>query len=824
MKLLVFALALFFCPRQSVFAQSATTDFLSSYHATDSVQHYFSKADPADTLPVWMNLQSCIPDPDRQGNFFSRTNASNAYSFGWRSPVPGGTGIKAVKCSVKIRIRASDMAGDCKLVYSIAKKENDVHWEGREIKNRLKGANAWTELTDEFILPAGYTNYDHQLSCYIWNNSSTVIDLDEFGISFTTIDNISFLPQLPTTERVAEGEFREIYKGSKFAIAYDKVNGSLNLIDKNGQVIWDRVMLYKKRTIPGSRAMEIPWSSYLLYEGDAPSDDGRVYRFSFRRAPVNQLQLIVSRDGNSLKIRFESKPGKASVLERQSLAFHYRVPPSRIMRVRGFEDRVNLQEEYWLGKEGAAWRSEAAEWWLYHPGKVSSLQYSSVNNVLWVNADLAEDHPLLYWPALKKSYNRKSDRSSSHYGEEDTISCEFTLFRSEDDLVMPRFLPAPYGYDGVFIWTEHADYADIRTHKAVYFGDEYLNAPSEAVGGFSGHKIPVTKSVFYANPDRVKNTEKAGFVQSEISSVRSTTGFSDFLKMLHADGSEIAIHTPEHFTTTRTMMEESLRFMADSFSTVTWIDHGYDNSPQSNREDIVCDGLLKTSPHYALDLFGKYGVRYVWNCYYEDTGVFRNAEFNSELMIPHPAFGDARPAPDFWKHLTASGELLHFRTTGTLDPENGGWWNYFLAQKRLDFLAENRGVYFAHVYPARIDSSNGFYIWRDGHFRVDPEFDKALERLSRCRDQRKLYLTTVRDYLHYREQLDKVVYSTDENGFAVVSNYSTEDIRGLTMAISSHDVSLSGAAVERKKTDDGLVFWFDLPAGQSVTIKPVMEH
>ena len=66
----------------------------------------------------------------------------------------------------------------------------------------------------------------------------------------------------------------------------------------------------------------------------------------------------------------------------------------------------------------------------------------------------------------------------------------------------------PAGYEAAYIWTEHADYTDISTNRATYFGSEKIINADSATGGFVYFNIPVTKSVFYANPDSVTN-EKA---------------------------------------------------------------------------------------------------------------------------------------------------------------------------------------------------------------------------------------------------------------------------------------------------------------------------
>ena len=58
----------------------------------------------------------------------------------------------------------------------------------------------------------------------------------------------------------------------------------------------------------------------------------------------------------------------------------------------------------------------------------------------------------------------------------------------------------PAGFEATYIWNEHADFTDIKTNRATYFGSENVIHPDNAIGGFVKYNIPVTKSVFYDNP------------------------------------------------------------------------------------------------------------------------------------------------------------------------------------------------------------------------------------------------------------------------------------------------------------------------------------
>ena len=157
----------------------------------------------------------------------------------------------------------------------------------------------------------------------------------------------------------------------------------------------------------------------------------------------------------------------------------------------------------------------------------------------------------MHFPLLGKNKNKFEDHSASVYTIGDSISSSFTFFSVEPDFINARLLTNPYGYLSSFIWTEHADFSDLRIQKAVYLGSENVNQLNDATGGFLKYSIPVTKSIFYSNPDKINNSEKAGFFPGPSASYKETPDFRNFLRLLDESGIEICLHTPDHYTCDR---------------------------------------------------------------------------------------------------------------------------------------------------------------------------------------------------------------------------------------------------------------------------------
>jgi hypothetical protein len=329
--------------------------------------------------------------------------------------------------------------------------------------------------------------------------------------------------------------------------------------------------------------------------------------------------------------------------------------------------------------------------------------------------------------------------------------------------------------------------------------------------------------VFYANPDSITNEDISnGMFTGLESTIRSDTSFYSFLKQLDGLGHEICLHTPEQFTSNRKMMMEALEFMQNEFGSPTWIDHGYNNHSENNREDLVCDGTIKKSDHYSLDLWKANGIRYLWNPYYEDYFTFEGLHFGQLLPKPHPAFGDHIPNPDYWQHLVYTEELYHWPTRSVLYVENDAQWAYLFTKTILDDLVKNLGVHINHCYPAWVDPGKGFWYKDElGTIVARQGFNQTLQLMATYRDEGKLNLTTIGNFMDYQVNLSNVSYHLLPDGRIRLTNEGEKDIPGLSMAVKSKYVLVDGQIPEQKNVGDDLIFWFDLPAKSSSLIRVI---
>ena len=385
-----------------------------------------------------------------------------------------------------------------------------------------------------------------------------------------------------------------------------------------------------------------------------------------------------------------------------------------------------------------------------------------------------------------------------------------------DDL--PRLMPVWDGYQSAFIFTEHADWTDLRTHRAVLFGNENITKPEDAIGGFYYFNIPVTKSVFYWNPDNVTNEKTSnGLFKGLVASIKTDKEFYKLLKTIKKQGFEICLHSPEVYTTIPDEFPKAMRFMRRQFDTKSWIDHGYNNGPEKNREDMVCDGLLPDSPQYAVDLWKENGVRYLWNAYYEENRMERY-NFDSHFVQPFDGFGDALPNRQITTLPNGDKDFLLWSTPSTLEVNEDREWYYYFDSIRLQRLVDQHNVFITHVYPAWSDPHRAFWQYNENGTAVAmPGFNFALSQLAHFRDEKKILPTTIEQYLSYYEKLNSIEYLIIDNKTIQLTN-PNETIKGLTL-LCTKPIVVEGKAIDFRKVDEGYLVWFDLGKNETVTIR-----
>jgi hypothetical protein len=560
------------------------------------------------------------------------------------------------------------------------------------------------------------------------------------------------------------------------------------------------------------------------------------------------ILLTVPKFRQVLDVKISTLYNKSTIVERESIVAGFDVPVSEIYMKNRQLQSGSFDAEYWLQRQGVRFGEGEQSALIYHTPFVSSLQLNTKNRLLFINLEYSPDHPYFKIPYQKDGGGQWIDISEAKYNQGDERNNSFSLSIGAKPSATPRIMLVPNGYLAGYVFTEHADGGNIRTHRAAYFGSEEITKIADATGGFAGHKIPVTKSVFYsdleqsADPANKNNADQPQFL--------------DFMDQLSATGNyDLCLHGSNF---DRDVLEESIRFMKERYGTISWIDHGM-FSGQGNRQSFVADGMDPDSRYYVADLWKKYNTEYFWNASVEE---FRKSSLREEVL----KFKLYDASHDLWKRYFSPGELKQIRFTKALKelflrffekgelnsllPYRGNefptplYWqnitetrNFYswttdyvkvfshsekgltMEEKMVDRLISNWGLFINHGYFVRNIAEDGVLINSEGKLKTNPFFDKTLDYMANKRDSGDLYITTIRDLLNYWILADNVSFDYSADGLIYVTNLNDKPINGFSLVVQAENVKVNDEIPKLRKAGKETIFWFDIPAGKGVKLQ-----
>ena len=724
----------------------------------------------------WLNLDIAADSTARSGNFVCVCDTAREYGLGFVIEAGKELPNQNLRCQYDFLFKASADT-EAEIVFTIDGEKGNRYWNAYLLKDFVSDTAEWSAAHFDLVFPSDYFDNKGELKSFVWNKGRERLVFDDAQLEIKTDILPSYQPQI----------------GQDSLSPYNR-----NLIVKQDF---------------------IPIVEYIDADGDTVNDPSIVETNINVYLPSNPISLLSS------IFKTETRFKKDVKLLR--LAFVLPLPKGELTVYRRNQhiDTTDFQTSYYLDREGFIVSDDTLSLATYHNTGISSLQLDTEKRLACFNIDYWRDHPMLHYPMRTDTLDCFEDISYREIKAGDVLKGEFTLYESpwyfDAYQYLPRIMPVWDGYQSAFIFTEHADWTDLRTHRAVLFGNENITQPEDAVGGFCYFNIPVTKSVFYWNPDNVTNeVVSKGNFHGLVSSIKTDKEFYKLLKTLKKEGFEICLHSPEVYTTIPSEFPKAMRFMKRHFGTVSWIDHGYNNGPEKNREDMVCDGLLPDSPQYAAELWKKNGVRYLWNAYYEENRMERY-NFDSHFVQPYDGFGDALPNRQITTLPNGDKDFLLWSTPSTLEVNEDRDWYYFFDSTRLQRLVDQHNVFITHVYPAWSDPYRAFWQYNENGTAVAmPGFNFALNQLARFRDEKKILPTTIEKYLNYYEKLLNIEYQIVDNRNirAICLTNHGEAIKGLTL-LCTKPIVVEGKPIDFRKVDEGYLVWFDLGKNETVTIR-----
>lgn len=764
-------------------------------------------ATAASNRPVSFYSQATQSDADQKSNDHFKVDKNDLYSLAHSFLLADSLSGKNLALITQIRVKAPANNG-AMLVLSIVRNDSTLLWHGINFSAATDSLQ-WISLHDTILIPASVSKKS-SLQYYVWNPAQSIFYMNAPQIEL----NKHYLPEFtPSPWWDAEhSEPKVIFRNAYYQLLYDSSSGYLWIGGSAGAKVLGPLLWWHESVKPAVTLSSAKWN----YLGFAAASATISFAFSTRvKGERVRLTITANKLSGQISIAIQSRFTSKTNVWRQALIAPYHGSVNQVFRQNALVDVADFQKEYYLGRGGAMIDDLA----FVHNTSLGSVQLNTEKKIIVFNLDYADDHPLIYYPLSESKENHFEDIAYSPRRKKQQIVSTIDLFVGTKPLTMPRPMQVPGGFQSAIIWTEHADWADIRTHRAVNFGHDSITDANAAVGGFVYYDMPVTRSVFYHNPDKVTNSQaSSGLFKGLHSSIRTDSAFYSLLKQLHHIGHEICLHSPEQYTSSRKWMKEALQFMQLHFGSPSWIDHGYNNSSTSNRENLVGDGLRKGSQHFSADLWKDYGVKYFWNPSLEENSNYNQYGFYGHLMIPYPGFGDAFPVQTASRHPARLNGWL-WNTTGTLEVPNDGLWDYYFHSERIESLIAFNSVWINHVYPSWTDERKGFWQFDgQGGIQAMPGFNRALQQLAAYRQQGLVLPITIQQFLDYREAVDALKIIPIEANKVLIVNQSGKPIKDLSLAVRAESVQVDGVLPASKRRGGDIIFWFDMEAAQTAVI------
>lgn len=764
---------------------AATLFFLGSANAQSYLNDFENFSNYSKP---WTNLNIIEGGTTHSGNHFCLCDSIDEYGFGAEIDAGQHFVKQSINCQFGFWCKMEQNIGECLIVVSIDNESGNIYWHSYPISDFAHNANDWFPVSLDLNFPMDYLK-NGIIKLYLWNRGKNRILIDDAHLNIRPIQD-SYLP--------------------KTTCETEKTDNLLH-VTWNNEALSSPIANLFEYILDNDTITE--FSTDWKLEKESNNCKTKHY---ISTSNISETHLTEIGEGNERLYKAETHFNKNCKLLRQAIVIPFADSIFTINRRNQKLDSLDFQSEYYLDREGFIVGEGERSIATYHNTEISSIQFDTKNRTAYFNIDYWRDHPLIHYPLCNDTSDFFQDISCKEIDGETIIKGEFTLFIGTDIQEMPRIMPIWDGYESAFIFTEHADWTDIRTHRAVLFGNEHITSPEDAVGGFVYFDIPVTKSVFFNNPDSITNYKTSdGNFSGLHATIKTDKAFYELLKSLKNIGFDICLHTPEQYTTVNGNLGKALRFMRKRFESPTWIDHGYNNNAQNNREDLVCDALLTDSPQFAEKLWKRNKVKYLWNAYYEENRM-EHLIFDGHFVQPYDGFGDALPN----RQITTLPDENHFRlwsTPSTLEVNTDGQWYYFFEAKRLQRLVDNHNVFITHTYPAWTDPERAFWQYDEDSTAVAmPGFNFALQQIANLRNEKKMLPTTIQDYLSFYESLLKVDYKILNDKTIELKN-NGQDIEGFTI-LSEKPIYIFGKNFNTRQTEEGFYTWFDLYGKEKVKL------
>jgi hypothetical protein len=317
------------------------------------------------------------------------------------------------------------------------------------------------------------------------------------------------------------------------------------------------------------------------------------------------------------------------------------------------------------------------------------------------------------------------------------------------------------GTHGTFIITHHSDSNTVNSLRAMMYGSSNEKSPLFNHTGFFHYNIPATWGFFSIGQANIAGMD--------------TPEYKSIIENMAKRGFEVVPHTisPVAEQNTRNILEKYLP-MLNRYGIQDWIDHSLGAGARC--ADIKSLGSVAGDSQFSLDLFKENNFKYSWS--YNDVPLLNtldmlesgDASFHPQIIFDNNNLGYDGYSLIQWSTYRPKSFI------GEVNKIN------------LDELVSNNGISIIHDYFNHPIQLNKFYVIdKNNDVNLTPKFDGVLSMLDDYRSHRKLWVTTVKQFIDYNQSIHNIDIEYKLPGGIVVNNNNREQIKGFTLVVIGSD-------------------------------------
>jgi len=378
-----------------------------------------------------------------------------------------------------------------------------------------------------------------------------------------------------------------------------------------------------------------------------------------------------------------------------------------------------------------------------------------------------------------------------------------------------RISRLPRGYRAALSFTDHADQSSTEKLAALLYGDSKAD-PTTAVGGFIGHNLGFTKTVFAIN---------RGSYSPQLER-------SDYHRLLATavglvDSFEVGSHSPSGLRDnpgeTLPSLERLHGFQRGGSSGepvgMVWIDH----QPDTNCEAVTNLGWNPDSEWFMLDGLAKLGFRYFWAGHDVKLRAGR-------LNMLKSAVPDARVSLLYsnnrFSERAGQSEGLYLWPSFWTFSKRDRFYGLF-SDEALLRLIDEEGIHIAHSYLDSFRRKGRFknrshFVRRNKRLVMRPEMDERLQRMEELQAKGDLWVAGIGVIGDHLLKLPEIDLEYTPEGKCRITNRGSRKVANATFFLPSMKgrprITIDGRTVAVRSSHGRKFFWLDLGAGESVEL------